>query len=108
MESLWTIEFRSAASEASGVAVFNDGFFYGGNANFFYWGHSYMAFGHLYGDAYVEHYAGSDMSPFGAARKLAVKVAGRYEEPEMRLFGFNMDEPNAKVEMRCIRRVKLF
>ena len=107
-EALWSVEFVSSQGVyGAGVAIFETGRIFGGDAQYFYIGKTDLKGDIVHADLEVTHYAGQPSSIFGLASKFHLKLSGKVQAPVMDLHGHLVEDPSQKIHIRCTKRADL-
>ncbi len=116
LEALWTTEFISNQNlMGRGIAIFETGRVYGGDASFYYLGTCEAKHGAINGEAAmvvegkvrIIHYAGTPLSVIGFRDDFELEIRGKLETPHMRLIGQVVDDPSKYIIIKCTKRQNL-
>ena len=108
LEALWSAEFESSQGVyGAGVAIFETGRIFGGDAKYYYIGKTDLQGDMVHVDLQINHYAGQPYSVFGAARQFHLKLSGKVQVPVMDLHGHLVGDPKQKIHIRCTKRADL-
>lgn len=109
LEQLWSIEFTSQlSSEGGGVIVLENGKILGGDNNYFYVGSYDLIKNQFNATIDIKHYHGDPNPIFGKHKELIVKLNGPYDEEEMKLKGYILEEPARELHIRLKYHTELF
>ena len=101
IEQLWSLEFTSElSSEGGGVVVLEKGKILGGDNNYFYIGSYDLENNKFNATIDVKHYQGSYNPIFGKNEELIIKLVGNYDEEEMHLTGYVLEQPSTELHVR--------
>jgi hypothetical protein len=74
IEALWTVNFATAAGVGNGIAIFETGRIFGGDANYFWVGDYGIQNGRITANLNVSNYSGVPYSVFGQLMNLRLRL----------------------------------
>lgn len=109
VEALWTVEFMSNLQIfGSGVAFFETGKIFGGDARYYYLGSFEVDHGGLVkADIKVTHFTGEPYSIFGIRKEFRLALSGQRKVPVMELTGHVVGKPHLAMTLRLTWRAPL-
>jgi hypothetical protein len=109
IEALWSVEFISNSGVfGAGVAVFESGRIYGGDATYYYTGKYRIVNSQVDATVDVVHYSGQPNSIFGRDPKpFVLKITGPVSDSVMSLTGIRADDTSKQMGLRLTKRAEL-
>jgi len=109
IEKLWSVEFVSGlSSEGGGVIVLEDGKILGGNNNYFYVGSYNLINNKFNATVDMKRYYGNCNPIFGKHDELILKLTGDFDEEEMLLTGYILEDPSREFHIRLKYHTEVF
>ncbi len=109
IEQLWSVEFVSEmGSEGGGVVVLDRGKILGGDNNYFYIGSYDLLNNNFNATIDVKHYHGILNPIFGKFDEFILKLKGPYDEEDMLLTGYILEDPSKTLNIRLKYHAEVF
>jgi hypothetical protein len=101
LEQLWSLDFVSKMSEeGGGVVVLEANKILGGGNNYFYVGSYDLKDNNFNATIDVKHYRGECNPIFGKFEEFILKLLGDYDEDEMLLTGYILEDPSRELHVK--------
>jgi len=107
LDGLWTIAFEEAGEwRSGGIVLFSEGRIAGGDSHYYYYGHCSERNGAIAGEARIILHSGPPATGFGGSPDFVVVVEANRRGDIITGHIFKPKNEQAKLKLRCVRRVR--